>query len=131
MRIAIDDFGTGYSNLSYLRKLPVDVIKLDGSFGERLREADVSNPVDERIVRTLVDLGHALDMTVCAEGVETAAQAARLRELGCDEGQGWHFAARAARRGRHRRCCATRTAHPGRDRPTTRPSQGCRPDRVS
>jgi diguanylate cyclase (GGDEF)-like protein/PAS domain S-box-containing protein len=93
VRIAIDDFGTGYSNLSYLRKLPVDVIKLDGSFGEGLREADVSDLVDERIVGTLVDLGHALGMTVCAEGVETAAQAARLRRLGCDEGQGWHFAA--------------------------------------
>jgi EAL domain-containing protein (putative c-di-GMP-specific phosphodiesterase class I) len=93
VRIAIDDFGTGYSNLSYLRKLPVDVIKLDGSFGEGLREADVTNPVDERIVGTLVELGHALGMTVCAEGVETPAQAARLRRLGCDEGQGWHFAA--------------------------------------
>ncbi|MCD2192890.1 EAL domain-containing protein [Actinomycetospora endophytica] len=93
VRIAIDDFGTGYSNLSYLRKLPVDVIKLDGSFGEGLRDAAVANPVDERIVGTLVDLGHALGMTVCAEGVETAAQATRLRMLGCDEGQGWHFAA--------------------------------------
>ena len=93
VRIAIDDFGTGYSNLSYLRKLPVDVIKLDGSFGEGLREADVTNPVDERIVGTLVELGHALGMTVCAEGVETPAQATRLRRLGCDEGQGWHFAA--------------------------------------
>ena len=93
VRIAIDDFGTGYSNLSYLRKLPVDVIKLDGSFGEGLREADITNPVDERIVGTLVELGHALGMTVCAEGVETPAQAARLRRLGCDEGQGWHFAA--------------------------------------
>ncbi|WP_312030460.1 EAL domain-containing protein [Actinomycetospora sp. TBRC 11914] len=93
VRIAIDDFGTGYSNLSYLRKLPVDVIKLDGSFGEGLREADAADPVDERILGTLVELGHALGMTVCAEGVETAAQAARLRRLGCDEGQGWHFAA--------------------------------------
>jgi diguanylate cyclase (GGDEF)-like protein/PAS domain S-box-containing protein len=93
VRIAIDDFGTGYSNLSYLRKLPVDVIKLDGSFNEGLREADVTNQVDERIVGTLVELGHALGMTVCAEGVETPAQAERLRRLGCDEGQGWHFAA--------------------------------------
>ncbi|WP_018330578.1 putative bifunctional diguanylate cyclase/phosphodiesterase [Actinomycetospora chiangmaiensis] len=93
VRIAIDDFGTGYSNLSYLRKLPVDVIKLDGSFGERLRDEEVTNTVDERIVGTLVDLGHALGMTVCAEGVETGAQASRLRRLGCDEGQGWHFAA--------------------------------------
>jgi diguanylate cyclase (GGDEF)-like protein len=93
VRIAIDDFGTGYSNLSYLRKLPVDVMKLDGSFGEGLRDAEFSDPVDERIVETLVSLGHALGLTVTAEGVETAAQAARLRALGCDEGQGWHFAA--------------------------------------
>jgi EAL domain-containing protein (putative c-di-GMP-specific phosphodiesterase class I) len=92
VRIAVDDFGTGYSNLSYLRKLPVDVIKLDGSFGEGLREEELYDEVDERIVGTLVDLGHALDLTVTAEGVETAAQAARLRELGCDEGQGWLFA---------------------------------------
>ncbi|MEJ2869787.1 EAL domain-containing protein [Actinomycetospora sp. OC33-EN08] len=93
VRIAIDDFGTGYSSLSYLRTLPVDVIKLDGSFGERLRAEEVSDTVDERIVATLVDLGHALGMTVCAEGVETSAQAGRLRRLGCDEGQGWLFAA--------------------------------------
>ncbi|GAA4773702.1 cyclic Di-GMP phosphodiesterase RmdA [Actinomycetospora chlora] len=92
VRIAVDDFGTGYSNLSYLRKLPVDVIKLDGSFGEGLREEELSDEVDERIVGTLVALGHALDLTVTAEGVETAPQAARLRALGCDEGQGWLFA---------------------------------------
>jgi diguanylate cyclase (GGDEF)-like protein/PAS domain S-box-containing protein len=92
VRIAVDDFGTGYSNLSYLRKLPVDVIKLDGSFGEGLREEELSDEVDERIVGTLVALGHALDLTVTAEGVETAAQASRLRALGCDEGQGWLFA---------------------------------------
>ncbi|HWN26846.1 MAG TPA: EAL domain-containing protein, partial [Actinomycetospora sp.] len=72
--------------------LPVDVIKLDGSFGEGLREEELSDEVDERIVGTLVALGHALDLTVTAEGVETAPQAARLRALGCDEGQGWLFA---------------------------------------
>ncbi len=93
VRIAVDDFGTGYSNLSYLRKLPLDVMKLDGSFGEGLRDPELSDPVDERIVGTLVSLGHALGLTVTAEGVETAAQAQRLRALGCDEGQGWHFAA--------------------------------------
>lgn len=93
VRIAVDDFGTGYSNLSYLRKLPLDVIKLDGSFGEGLRDPELSDPVDERIVGTLVSLGHALGLTVTAEGVETAAQARRLRALDCDEGQGWLFAA--------------------------------------
>jgi EAL domain-containing protein (putative c-di-GMP-specific phosphodiesterase class I) len=93
VRIAVDDFGTGYSNLSYLRKLPLDVMKLDGSFGEGLRDPVLCDPVDERIVETLVSLGHALGLTVTAEGVETEAQARRLRALGCDEGQGWHFAA--------------------------------------
>lgn len=96
VRIAVDDFGTGYSNLSYLRKLPVDVIKLDGSFGEGLREEELIDPVDERIVGTLVSLGHALGLTVTAEGVETAAQAERLRALECDEGQGWLFASAMA-----------------------------------
>ncbi|MEJ2888664.1 putative bifunctional diguanylate cyclase/phosphodiesterase [Actinomycetospora aeridis] len=91
VRVAVDDFGTGYSNLSYLRKLPVDVIKLDGSFGEGLRE-ELADPVDEVIVDTLVALGHTLGLTVTAEGVETGPQAERLRALGCDEGQGWLFA---------------------------------------
>ena len=91
-RIAIDDFGTGYSNLSYLRRLPIDVLKLDGSFGEGLRDPDAGDPVDEQIVGTLVALGHALGLSVTAEGVETAAQAARMRRLGCDDGQGWLYA---------------------------------------
>lgn len=92
VRLAIDDFGTGYSNLSYLRHLPVSVLKLDGSFVEGLRSPGRSDSVDEQIVATLVSLAHMLDLTVTAEGVETTGQAKRLRSLGCDEGQGWFFA---------------------------------------
>jgi EAL domain-containing protein (putative c-di-GMP-specific phosphodiesterase class I) len=91
VRVAIDDFGTGYSNLAYLRTLPVNELKLDGSFVEGLRSVDSPDPTDEQIVAALVNLGHGLGLTVTAEGVETAAQADRLRLLGCDAGQGWHF----------------------------------------
>ena len=91
VRIAIDDFGTGYSNLAYLRTLPVTELKLDGSFVQGLRSADNPDPTDEQIVAALVKLGHGLGLTVTAEGVETAIQADRLRLIGCDAGQGWHF----------------------------------------
>jgi diguanylate cyclase len=93
IRVAIDDFGTGYSNLSYLRNLPVCELKVAGSFVEGLRSPaeDPGSATDERILTTLVSLAHTLGLTVTAEGVETAAQAERLRELGCDAAQGWHF----------------------------------------
>jgi diguanylate cyclase (GGDEF)-like protein/PAS domain S-box-containing protein len=90
VRIAIDDFGTGYSNLPYLRRLPVHEIKLAGSFAAGLRSA-APDLVDERIVATLVNLAHALELTVTAEGVETVAQLERFRALGCDGGQGRLF----------------------------------------
>jgi diguanylate cyclase (GGDEF)-like protein/PAS domain S-box-containing protein len=92
VRIAIDDFGTGYSNLAYLRHLPVHELKIAGSFVAGLRSPAGADPVDEQIVHTLVTLAHALGLTVTAEGVETAAQADRLRDIGCDAGQGWFFA---------------------------------------
>ncbi|MFD0742636.1 putative bifunctional diguanylate cyclase/phosphodiesterase [Phytohabitans flavus] len=93
VRIAIDDFGTGYSNLSYLRTLPVCELKVAGSFVEGLRApaAEPASLTDERILATLVSLAHTLNLTVTAEGVETAAQADRLRAIGCDAAQGWHF----------------------------------------
>jgi diguanylate cyclase (GGDEF)-like protein len=93
VRIAIDDFGTGYSNLSYLRTLPVCELKVAGSFVEGLRApaAEPASLTDERILATLVSLAHTLDLTVTAEGVETAVQADRLRAIGCDAAQGWHF----------------------------------------
>ncbi|MDT7707561.1 MAG: hypothetical protein QOG20_3168 [Pseudonocardiales bacterium] len=92
VRIAIDDFGTGYSNLSYLRQLPVHVLKLDRSFVEGLTGSDGADPHDELIVSTLITLAHALELTVTAEGIETHAQLERLRSMGCDAGQGWFLA---------------------------------------
>ncbi|MGW2559058.1 putative bifunctional diguanylate cyclase/phosphodiesterase [Streptomyces sp. NPDC001514] len=93
VRIAIDDFGTGYSNLAYLSRLPVSVLKLDGSFvrGFRYDDGAHPNPADETIVEAMVQLAHRLGLTVTAECVETAGQAERLRRIGCDTGQGWLY----------------------------------------
>lgn len=92
VRIAIDDFGTGYSNLAYLRRLPVHSLKLAGPFVAGLRSANRPDRVDQEIVATLIKLAHALNLTVTAEGVETAQQAARLRAMWCDTAQGWYYA---------------------------------------
>ncbi|SDR03958.1 putative bifunctional diguanylate cyclase/phosphodiesterase [Actinopolyspora saharensis] len=92
VRIAIDDFGTGYSNLAYLKHLPVHELKIAGSFMEGLADGGNIDPVDARIVGTLVDLSHTLGLTVTAEGVETRTQAERMSEIGCETGQGWFFA---------------------------------------
>ncbi|MEU5217104.1 EAL domain-containing protein [Streptomyces sp. NPDC020807] len=89
--IALDDFGTGYSNLSNLRRLPVSVLKLDRSFTRGMQQHPV-DPVDIKIVEGIVSLAHSLELAVTVEGVETAAQAQRLRELGCDTAQGWYYA---------------------------------------
>jgi diguanylate cyclase (GGDEF)-like protein/PAS domain S-box-containing protein len=91
VRIAIDDFGTGYSNLAYMSRLPVSTLKLDGSFVQGFRSAEHPNPADETIVEALVELAHRLGLTVTAECVENAEQAERLRRIGCDTGQGWHY----------------------------------------
>jgi diguanylate cyclase (GGDEF)-like protein len=93
VRIAIDDFGTGYCNLAYLRGLPVTELKVAGEFvtGLRAPAGDPASRTDERILAALVSLAHALKVTVTAEGVETAGQAERLRTIGCDAAQGWHF----------------------------------------
>jgi diguanylate cyclase (GGDEF)-like protein len=91
VRIAIDDFGTGWANYAHLRTLPVCDIKLAATFLHGLRSPDAPNPVDRQVVGGLVALAHALDLTVTAEGVETAIQALRLHELGCDVGQGYHL----------------------------------------
>ncbi|MBF6332491.1 putative bifunctional diguanylate cyclase/phosphodiesterase [Nocardia transvalensis] len=91
VRIAIDDFGTGYSNLAYLGQLPLQVVKLAGPFIHRIRTTNTSDRSDLLVLETIVDLCHALDLTVTAECVETRHQAERLLDLGCDTAQGWHF----------------------------------------
>ncbi|WP_432835510.1 putative bifunctional diguanylate cyclase/phosphodiesterase [Dactylosporangium sp. CA-092794] len=91
-RIAIDDFGTGYSNFAYLRNLPVHSLKLAGSFVAGLRPPEGPDPVDQEIVAAVIGLAHTLNLSVTAEGVETAEQATRLLSLGCDTAQGWYYA---------------------------------------
>ena len=116
VRIAIDDFGTGYSNLAYLSRLPVSVLKLDGSFvrGFRYDDGAHPNPADETIVEAMVQLAHRLGLTVTAECVETAGQAERLRRIGCDTGPGLALLASGgagAHRGTDRRQIACTTEH--------------------
>jgi diguanylate cyclase (GGDEF)-like protein/PAS domain S-box-containing protein len=86
--VGIDDFGTGYSALAYLQRLPLDFLKIDRSFIARLGDGDERA---EATVRAIVDLAHAHDLVVTAEGVETPGQAAALRAAGCDRAQGWLF----------------------------------------
>jgi len=87
VKLQIDDFGTGYSSLSNLHNFPVDVLKIDRSFVNRMGPGDKNS----EIVQTIVQLGHNLGMEVTAEGVETAEQLNRLRALGCEYAQGYHF----------------------------------------
>ena len=87
-KLSIDDFGTGYSSLAYLKRLPVHELKIDKSFVMAM-ERDAS---DTKIVRSTVDLAHALGLSVVAEGVENASILEQLRALGCDDAQGFHFA---------------------------------------
>jgi EAL domain-containing protein (putative c-di-GMP-specific phosphodiesterase class I) len=90
--LAIDDFGVGFSSLSQIRHLPpVDVLKIDRSFIDGLQR----HREDRAIVAAVTGMGHSLGLTVVAEGIETAEQAAEVRELGCDLGQGFHFASPA------------------------------------
>jgi len=95
VRLAIDDFGTGYSNLTYLRRLPVDELKLDGSFLRELRGSGQANSTDLRLVASMISMAHILQLTVTAEGIETQAQVDRLVAMGCDAGQGTHLGAPA------------------------------------
>jgi diguanylate cyclase len=85
--VSVDDFGTGYSSMSYLRRFPIDKLKIDRSFINEV----MSRPDDASIVRAIVSLAHSLRLKVVAEGVESTAQLDFLRTIGCDQYQGFHF----------------------------------------
>jgi diguanylate cyclase (GGDEF)-like protein len=85
--VSVDDFGTGYSSMSYLRRFPIDKLKIDRSFISDV----MSRPDDASIVRAIVSLAHSLRLKVVAEGVESPAQLEFLRAIGCDQYQGFHF----------------------------------------
>ena len=87
IELAIDDFGTGYSSLSYLRQFPIDRLKVDQSF---IRNA-LNNADDASITKTIVALGHSLNLSVIAEGVETREHEKFLRDMKCDEVQGYRY----------------------------------------
>jgi EAL domain-containing protein (putative c-di-GMP-specific phosphodiesterase class I) len=87
IQVSIDDFGTGHSSLAYLRNLPVHEVKIDRSF---VSDMTVS-PHDRMIVLAAIQLGHSLGLRVVAEGVETSAVHETLRELECDEAQGYLY----------------------------------------
>jgi len=87
IHISIDDFGTGYSSLNYLRRLPVDRIKIDQSFIKDM----TLNANNLALVTAIIDMGHNLNLTVTAEGVESKQQAECLKKYGCDEIQGFYF----------------------------------------
>ncbi len=87
LRFSIDDFGTGYSNLGYLKRFDVESLKIDQSFVRRMTQ----NADDEGIVRAIVQMAHSLKLFAVAEGIEDAQALARLIEMGCDHGQGFHW----------------------------------------
>lgn len=92
VRVGIDDFGTGHSSLAYLRRLPLDFLKIDRAFLTLLGQ----DTRDEAIVGAIVDMAHALGLEAVAEGVETETQSRSVAELGCDVAQGWYFGRPAA-----------------------------------
>jgi len=87
VRLAVDDFGTGYSSMQYLRRFPLQILKLDRCFVDGLDR----NGADRAIVGSMIDLAHALGLTAVAEGVERAGQLEALRDLGCDLAQGFYW----------------------------------------
>jgi diguanylate cyclase (GGDEF)-like protein/PAS domain S-box-containing protein len=88
IRVSIDDFGTGYSSLAYLKRFPIDVLKIDRSFIKDI----TTNPADAAITTAIIGMAHSLDVKVVAEGVETVEQFNFLRVQGCDEIQGYYLA---------------------------------------
>ena len=85
--LALDDFGTGYASLSYLRQFPIDVVKIDRSFTANVESQDG----DLVLLKGIIDLGHALELNLVAEGIETSEQHTIVRKLGCQQAQGFYF----------------------------------------
>lgn len=88
VRVAIDDFGTGYSSLSYIREMSLDYLKIDRSFIEQIEQSET----DRKLVRAMIDMSHAMGLSVIAEGAETEADLTILKALGCDQAQGYYIA---------------------------------------
>ena len=109
VQISIDDFGTGYSSLAYLRRFPIDKLKIDISFTREI----ANNPDDAAIALAIIRMGHSLNLTVIAEGVETAAQLAFLRRHQCDQIQGYYFSRPLSVR-QWNNCCSREPACPHR-----------------
>ena len=89
IRLSVDDFGTGHSSLSYLKRLPIDTLKIDRSFVSHIGDPDEQD--DGILAQAIISLGHTLKLKVIAEGVETDAQLNFLRAHQCDEVQGYYF----------------------------------------
>jgi diguanylate cyclase (GGDEF)-like protein/PAS domain S-box-containing protein len=121
IKIAIDDFGTGYSSLSYLKRFPIDTLKIDKSFVNDV----CTDPNDAAIVRAIVTLGHSLNLTVIAEGVETQGQLDYVSSIGCDMVQGFLFSKSLAADEfeslllEQKQVAGKSRPRPGRDRSTT------------
>lgn len=87
VQLALDDFGTGFSSLSYLTRLPIDIVKIDRSF-----IADVETPLDATISAAVANLAHILGLSVTAEGIETGEQRDAVEAIGCEFAQGYFYA---------------------------------------
>lgn len=87
LSLAVDDFGTGYSSLYYLKRLPIDVLKIDKSFVDEV----ATDPNDQAIVATIIAMGTALNLTLVAEGIETVEQERFLTKYSCGQGQGYLY----------------------------------------
>jgi EAL domain-containing protein (putative c-di-GMP-specific phosphodiesterase class I) len=92
VRLAVDDFGTGYSSLAYLENLPVDILKIDKSFVDRIGQSADAGLTQPVMVSAISKLGHALHLQLVAEGIEQQEQVSTLQELACEYGQGYFFA---------------------------------------